>query len=127
MSERLLTYLDFVSKYGKRPPDIVYAITRTDTLKAVGSYLHKRYPNMSLTELGNFIDCLLKGAMPEGIKEPKVKIATQSNTRFVQLYNPRSGHYVKIDRQEGGIISHKKTAGPYKNIPIIEKRKEGKR
>ena len=47
--------------------------------------------------------------------------------RFAQLYNPRSGHYVKIDRQEGGIVSHKKTAGPYKNIPIIEKCKEGKR
>ena len=44
--------------------------------------------------------------------------------KYVQLYNPRSGHYVKINNQEGGIVSHKKTASPYKNIPIIGKHKE---
>ena len=39
-----------------------------------------------------------------------------------QTKNPRSGHYVKIDRKKGKIISHKKSEGPYKNVPIIRKR-----
>jgi hypothetical protein len=39
-----------------------------------------------------------------------------------QTKNPRSGHYVKIDREKGKIISHKKSEGPYKNVPVIKKR-----
>jgi len=35
--------------------------------------------------------------------------------------NPRSGHFVKIDRDAGKIIDHKKTSGAYKNIPIARK------
>lgn len=31
------------------------------------------------------------------------------------MKNPKSGHYVKIDRSAGKIISHKKTVGPYKS------------
>ena len=30
----------------------------------------------------------------------------------VQIKNPRPGHYVKIDRPVGKILSHKKTTGP---------------
>lgn len=41
---------------------------------------------------------------------------------IVQVKNPRTGRYVKIDRTIGRIISHKKTLGPYKNIPIARKR-----
>lgn len=41
---------------------------------------------------------------------------------IVQTKNPRSGHYVKIDREAGKIISHKSSGGPYKNIPIIRKK-----
>ncbi|CAB5506136.1 hypothetical protein THERMOS_2241 [Bathymodiolus thermophilus thioautotrophic gill symbiont] len=41
----------------------------------------------------------------------------------VQVRNPRSGHYVKIDRTEGRIMSHKKSAGKYKNVPVARKRK----
>lgn len=37
---------------------------------------------------------------------------------IVQVENPKSGCYVKIDKSEGKIISYKKTEGPYKNIPI---------
>ena len=37
----------------------------------------------------------------------------------IQLKNPRLQRYIKIDRTNGIIISHKKTPGPYKNIPII--------
>lgn len=41
---------------------------------------------------------------------------------IVQVKNPKSGHYVKIDRSAGKIISHKKSKGPYKNIPIAMNR-----
>jgi len=44
--------------------------------------------------------------------------------RIVQTKNPRSGHYVKIDRDKGKIISHKSSSGPYKNVPVIKKRKK---
>ena len=43
---------------------------------------------------------------------------------LVQTKNPKSGHYVKIDRSEGKIVDHKTTKGPYKNIPIIRKKSE---
>jgi hypothetical protein len=41
----------------------------------------------------------------------------------VQVKNPRSGHYVKIDRTAGKIISHKQSEGMYKNVPVARKRK----
>ena len=41
----------------------------------------------------------------------------------VQVKNPRSGHYVKIDRTAGKIISHKQSEGAYKNVPVIRKHK----
>ena len=41
----------------------------------------------------------------------------------VQVKNPRTGHYVKIDRTAGKIVSHKKSDGPYKNVPVARKRK----
>jgi hypothetical protein len=40
----------------------------------------------------------------------------------VQVRNPKSGHYVKIDRSEGRIVSHKKSQGPYKAVPVARKR-----
>jgi len=40
----------------------------------------------------------------------------------VQVKNPKSGHYVKIDRSVGVIVSHKKSSGPYKNIPVARKK-----
>jgi hypothetical protein len=42
---------------------------------------------------------------------------------IVQVRNPRTGHYVKIDRTKGKIISHKKSEGPYKGVPIAKKNK----
>ena len=43
--------------------------------------------------------------------------------RIVQTKNPRSGHYVKIDREAGRIIGQKKSDNlPYKDVPIIRKR-----
>lgn len=43
---------------------------------------------------------------------------------IVQVRNPKSDRYVKIDRDAGKILSHKKTPGPYKNVPIAMKRSE---
>ena len=40
---------------------------------------------------------------------------------IVQVKNPRSGHYVKIDRTVGKIVAHKKSEGKYKGIPIARK------
>lgn len=42
---------------------------------------------------------------------------------IVQVKNPKSGHYVKIDRTVGKILDHKKSEGPYKNIPVARNRK----
>ena len=42
---------------------------------------------------------------------------------IVQVKNPRTGHYVKIDRKEGKILAHKKSEGPYKGVPVARKRK----
>jgi hypothetical protein len=42
----------------------------------------------------------------------------------VQTKNPKTGRYVKIDRAKGRIISHKKSPGPYENVPIARKRKK---
>lgn len=41
---------------------------------------------------------------------------------IIQVKNPKSDHYVKIDRSAGRIISHKKSEGPYKNIPVARNR-----
>ena len=43
-------------------------------------------------------------------------------SRIGQTKNPRSGYYVKFDREKGKIISHKKSEGPYKGVPIVRKR-----
>lgn len=41
-----------------------------------------------------------------------------SKRDVVQVKNPRTGRYMKIDRSAGEIVSIKKSEGPYKNIPI---------
>lgn len=40
---------------------------------------------------------------------------------IVQVKNPKTDRYVKIDRDVGLIIARKKTPGPYKNIPVAGK------
>lgn len=44
---------------------------------------------------------------------------------IVQVQNPKSGHYVKIDRHIGNILSYKKREVPYKNVQIAKKRIRG--
>ena len=41
-----------------------------------------------------------------------------------QTKNPRTGRYVKIDRDKGRIVTTKKSPGPYKNVPVIRKKKD---
>jgi len=49
MNDRLPTYEDFVNKYGRRPPDIVFAVTQKDTreltLKELGEWLGETCPH----------------------------------------------------------------------------------
>ncbi len=42
---------------------------------------------------------------------------------IVQIKNPKTGNYVKIDRSVGIVISHKKSVGPYKGVPIVRKKR----
>ena len=44
---------------------------------------------------------------------------TSQKPDLVQVRDPRSGLYVKIDRAAGRILGYKKSAGPYKNVQII--------
>lgn len=41
----------------------------------------------------------------------------------VQVKNPKTGRYVKIDRSVGRIVASKKSTGKYKNVPVARKRK----
>lgn len=47
---------------------------------------------------------------------------TSRKRDVVQVRNPRSGHYVKIDRSVGRIVAHKKSSGPYKGVPVAKAR-----
>ena len=40
----------------------------------------------------------------------------------VQVKNPKTDRYVKIDRSAGKIVSHKKSKGPYKGVPVARKK-----
>jgi hypothetical protein len=41
----------------------------------------------------------------------------------VQVKNPKTDRYVKIDRTAGQIVSQKKSSGPYKGVPVARKHK----
>ena len=43
---------------------------------------------------------------------------------IVQTRNPKSNRYIKLDLNTGKIVATKRSPGPYKNIPIIRRRKE---
>jgi hypothetical protein len=50
-------------------------------------------------------------------------MSTKTEKRdVVQVKNPKSGRYVKVDRSAGKILAYKKSEGPYKNVPIARKR-----
>jgi len=66
-----------------------------------------------------FADYLRKDPVTRSINR---NIKKREKARYVQVCNPKTLHYVKIDRVEGKIVSHKRTAGPYKGISIKGKR-----
>jgi len=49
---------------------------------------------------------------------------SKKKSDVVQIKNPKSGRYVKINRSKGKIISHKKSEGPYKGVPVARKKKK---
>jgi len=51
------------------------------------------------------------------------KTSNSGKKDVVQVKNPRTGHYVKIDRAAGEIVSHKKSDGPYKGVPVARKQR----
>jgi len=51
----------------------------------------------------------------------------RKRARFAQLRNPKTGRYVKVDRERGVIIAHKRTKGPYKGVPIARRRRNRER
>lgn len=38
---------------------------------------------------------------------------------LVQVENPKTKRYVKIDRGAGVIVSIKRSPGPYKGVPVV--------
>lgn len=54
------------------------------------------------------------------------KSKSVAGSALTQVRNPRSGRYVLIDKTTGTIISHKKSTGAYKGVPIAKKRSKRK-
>jgi hypothetical protein len=52
-------------------------------------------------------------------KQSNSKSKSVAGSALTQVRNPRSGHFVKIDSVTGRIISHKKSDGTYKDVPIV--------
>lgn len=50
-------------------------------------------------------------------------MASKPKKDIVQVKNPRTNRYVKIDRDQGKIIGHKKSEGKYKDVPIARNSK----
>ena len=66
------------------------------------------------------------GSELRGEERMSLKASTAKRKRdVVQVKNPRTNRYVKIDRSAGKILSHKKSAGPYKGVPVARTRKTG--
>lgn len=55
--------------------------------------------------------------------EEQDKKMVEKDKDIVQIKEPKSGHYVKIDRTIGTILCQKSSKGPYKNIPIARRHK----
>jgi len=51
----------------------------------------------------------------------KAVMAKRLKKDIVQVKNPKTGLYCKIDRSVGKIIAYKKTVGKYKNIKVTRK------
>ena len=66
------------------------------------------------------------GATPAAEKVPAGNEPTESKQKpekreasdVVQIKNPRSKRYVKVDQAKGKLLSHKESEGPYPDVPI---------
>ena len=66
------------------------------------------------------------GSAGDLVQDGRRKMTSKTSPRkrdVVQVKNPRSGRYVKIDRDAGRIVSHKKSSGPYKGVPVVSAKK----
>lgn len=65
-----------------------------------------------------------RGKFHRAVRGSKSKSIAGSS--LTQARNPRSGHFVKIDKASGTILSHKKSRGAYKGVPIVDTRSKQK-
>jgi hypothetical protein len=49
-------------------------------------------------------------------------MGTARKSDIVQVKNPKTNRYMKIDRSAGKIGASKKSPGPYANVPTAQKR-----
>jgi glutamate dehydrogenase/leucine dehydrogenase len=68
------------------------------------------------------VERLLLGASEEGA-DMTTNDCGSSKRDIVQVKNPCTDRYVKIDRTAGLIIAHKKSQGPYKGVPVARAKK----
>jgi hypothetical protein len=64
-------------------------------------------------------DCILIIADP--LAHGRDFLNDDSEADVVQIKNPRSGLYVKIDRLAGKVIAYKESEGPFEGIPIARR------
>ena len=50
-------------------------------------------------------------------KKDSASSGKKAGSTRVQVKNPVSGHWVKLDTRSGRIVGHKKSPGAYKGIP----------
>lgn len=55
------------------------------------------------------------------INSVRERYREQDKSRFVQTQNPKSGQWIKIDREKGKIVGRKSTR--YKNLPFVQRGK----
>ena len=68
--------------------------------------------------LAGLIFFLILGVSEKKLK-PKKFLKLDPKEILVQIKNPKTKRYVKIDKSTGSIVAHKKTRGPYKGIKIV--------
>ncbi len=49
----------------------------------------------------------------------------KSKSELVQVQNPKTGKYIRINKTTGMITGHKRTDGPYVNIPVRKRKPAG--
>ena len=82
-----------------------------DLEEKVGSLIEK-FNNLSGLKRSNSL--LILGRKFKSFEDRCIELAEE---RFVQAFNPRTEKWVKINKDTGNIVAHKKTKGEYKRIP----------